>query len=455
MNSGAAHVDVHESAAPLTSGERERYHHLDAVRGFALMLGVFFHAAESFGPDNHYWAVVDVSTSELLEWIRFGCHSFRMELFFVIAGFFARLLLLKRGTKDFVNNRLQRILLPLVAGWFVLFPVLTFIWIKGWSVGGQLDQLQLPLEAQNLAPWQLWIGFFVTGAFLQRFDLTHLWFLHQLLVLYAVVLPLRGALLRLQPDEEWWQKWDRRFRSLLSGRWGLLAMAALTIPILYTMREWGVDTPKESLLPHPPTTLLYGLCFGLGWMLHRQPDLLPVFGRRCWARLGAGLALCALLGLAKVYVPYRAFGTGELLAARTAHLLLYSAMMWSFVYGFLGLFARYCATGNPWTRYIADASYWIYLVHLPLIVALQVLVGRWRIPWPIKYPLLLAVAIPMLYASYHYLARATWVGVVLNGRRYPRRWPWQETRVAEKALGAGARQFVGTNGKGAGRSRRP
>lgn len=31
-----------------------RYHHLDAVRAFALLLGVVFHAAESFGPDNFY-----------------------------------------------------------------------------------------------------------------------------------------------------------------------------------------------------------------------------------------------------------------------------------------------------------------------------------------------------------------------------------------------------------------
>jgi peptidoglycan/LPS O-acetylase OafA/YrhL len=29
-----------------------RFHHLDALRGFALLLGVVFHAAQSFGPHN-------------------------------------------------------------------------------------------------------------------------------------------------------------------------------------------------------------------------------------------------------------------------------------------------------------------------------------------------------------------------------------------------------------------
>src|SRR5512138_2106610 len=90
-----------------------RYHHLDAVRAFALILGVFFHAAESFGPGNNYWAIVDCSPSNVLEAVRFACHSFRLELFFIIAGFFARFLLVRRGTGAFARNRMQRILVPL------------------------------------------------------------------------------------------------------------------------------------------------------------------------------------------------------------------------------------------------------------------------------------------------------------------------------------------------------
>ena len=36
----------------------------------------------------------------------------------------------------------------------------------------------------------------------------------------------------------------------------------------------GVDTPRQSLLPHLPTTLLFSLQFSLGWLLHRRPELL-------------------------------------------------------------------------------------------------------------------------------------------------------------------------------------
>ncbi|HXP60146.1 MAG TPA: hypothetical protein VN829_06615 [Dongiaceae bacterium] len=98
--------------------------------------------------------------------------------------------------------------------------------------------------------------------------------------------------------------------------------------------------------------------------------------------------------------------------------------MWGFVLGFLGMFTRFCRRPNAWGRYLADASCWTYLVHLPLVIALQILVGRWALPRPVKYLFILAVAIPVLLLSYHYLVRSSWIGLQLNGHRYPRRWPW-------------------------------
>jgi hypothetical protein len=39
--------------------------------------------------------------------------------------------------------------------------------------------------------------------------------------------------------------------------------------------------------------------------------------------------------------------------------------------------------------------------------------------WGVKYPLILAVAFPVLFLSYHWCVRSTFVGAQLNGRRYP------------------------------------
>jgi hypothetical protein len=416
------------------AGTENRYHALDALRAFALLLGVVFHAAESFGAHNYYWAVVDSSPSEFLEWFRHGCHSFRLEVFFLIAGFFARLLLHRRGTRGFVHNRILRILVPLVVGWAVLYPLLVFLWILGKASMGQLGSMGVPPDAQQLAPAVLTLFFFLSLQFVKMFDLTHLWFLHQLLVIYVLVLGWRSAWfgwVDRRGDRLRW--WDGIFERVVRSRWCSGWFVLPTVPLLMLMQGWSVDTPKTSLWPEVPTTLLFGFCFMTGWMLHRQPELLKVPESRWWQHLQIGILLMAITGYVSGQLPSRGYAGAGSLAIRASYGLLYGLMMWSLVWGFIGLFRRFCSRPSAGWRYVADSSYWIYLVHLPLVVYLQIVVAPWGVPWPIKYGLILLIALPVLFLSYHYLVRSTFIGVQLNGRRYPRRWPWQ-------AEAAGVRQ---------------
>jgi glucans biosynthesis protein C len=417
--------------------ESPRFHELDAVRAFALLLGVVFHAAESFGPNNYYWAVVDCSPSSFLEWCRFACHSFRLELFFVIAGFFARLLLVRRGTSEFVRNRTQRILVPLVVGWFLLYPVLVFIWTWGWSVSGRLQEMGIPPEAKDFPAWKLTIGFFLTGGFLKKFDLTHLWFLHQLLFIYLLVLGVRWIVARLDTSGKGMLRCDSLFGRL--NRWpgALIGYTVLTIPMLLLMRGWTVDTPKESLIPQLPTSLLFGFCFLAGWLWNRQTQLLEILTKRWQWHLAIGAVVWILFGLLEPMIPFRRLTRQQLLWTHLTFATCYALMMWALALGFLGVFGRFCANPSPWRRYVTDASYWIYIVHLPLVVALQVALGRLPIPWPIKYPFICVVSLVLLFLSYHYLVRTTFIGVQLNGRRYPCLWPWQNKRSSDETPVAG------------------
>src|ERR1700752_382530 len=96
----------------------DRLHALDAVRAFALLLGVVFHAGFSFLPGliPGLWAMTDNSPSTAIGVLLFAAHIFRMSLFFFVAGFFARMLFDRGGARGFWRNRLKRILVPLVAG---------------------------------------------------------------------------------------------------------------------------------------------------------------------------------------------------------------------------------------------------------------------------------------------------------------------------------------------------
>jgi glucan biosynthesis protein C len=125
----------HAGSAP------ERLHALDAVRGFALLLGIVLHATMSFIPTpSRFWIIQDSHPSTTLAVLFFAIHVFRMTTFFLIAGFFAHMSFHRRGALNFIRDRLQRIAVPLLVGWPMLFAamVAVFLWAAGFPKGGPL-----------------------------------------------------------------------------------------------------------------------------------------------------------------------------------------------------------------------------------------------------------------------------------------------------------------------------
>src|SRR5688572_4095044 len=106
--------------------QTDRLHSLDAVRAGALLLGIVFHAGFAFIPGfpPGIWAIMDNSPSTPLSGLLFVSHIFRMSLFFFIAGFFARMMIQRRGLAGFWADRGKRIALPLLVVWPIMTVVL-------------------------------------------------------------------------------------------------------------------------------------------------------------------------------------------------------------------------------------------------------------------------------------------------------------------------------------------
>ena len=108
-------------------------------------------------------------------------------------------------------------------------------------------------------------------------------------------------------------------------------------------------------------------------------------------------------------------------AIRLAGAACYAVATWTATFAVIGLALRFLSGFSPARHYIADASYWLYLIQMPIVTALQVAVSRLDWPWPAKFAAILAVAFPLMFASYELLVRHSFIGLVLNGRRAPRR----------------------------------
>jgi RNA polymerase sigma factor (sigma-70 family) len=412
--SAASAAGAASPASPANATTTQRLHGLDALRAAALVSGVVLHSALPYVLPAGAWAVGTRQPQPFLGWLVYYLHSFRLEAFFLLAGFFGALVVGRRGVAAYVRDRAIRIALVFVVALYPMKFVLAALWIAG---GRATGWLHLPPAAAGLPWYTLSLGFLTSEPW-PAITLTHLWFLYVLSCTVALFL-LGRAIVRLAfPRRDTFTPVSRILRTLVASRaWPLLLGAAVT-PLLARMHGMDIDTPDQSLAWHMPVLALYTLFFSLGWWLQGQTDLLKVFTTRRNAFLTLGLlaSVLALIGIGARYAGGD-WATAHATGLRWATSFGTGVTMTASVFGWLGTFLHWSAQPSARVRYLADASYWMYIVHLPIVVGLQVTLAGSGLPWWIQVPLVNTITVAVLLASYHWGVRYTWIGAWLNGRR--------------------------------------
>ena len=389
------------------TGPSGRLHGLDALRATALLLGVVLHASMSYFPVT-IWIVPDTDNSPVAGVIFFAIHLFRMTSFFLIAGLFAHMMLERRGAGGFIRDRASRIAGPLAAFWFPMLAAIIagLIWMAAIRNGGTI-----PTGGPPPPPLTL-----------ETFPLTHLWFLWVLLILYVAMLILRAPFAMADRDGGWGRVVDRITGGLI-GPWTPALMAAPLAVAFWLAPNWtpffGIPTPDTGLVPNPVALTAFGTAFGLGFLLDRRRDLL-VRIERLWpvftvVALGVGTAALVLAGGP---VPELTPVTDPELKAPLAAMM--AMAVFASTLAVLSLALRFASGYSAVRRYLADASYWVYIVHLPLVMVGQILVVNETWPWFVKFGVVIAGTMAISLLTYQLLVRHSFVGGWLNGRRIPR-----------------------------------
>jgi hypothetical protein len=107
---------------------------------------------------------------------------------------------------------------------------------------------------------------------------------------------------------------------------------------------------------------------------------------------------------------------------KVAYAFAYAAMTWLLVVGLLGFCIERLSRPNAWIRYLMDSSYWVYLVHQPLILLVALQLCTSDLDPIVKYVIVVCSAFSIPLVSYDLLVRSTPIGAVLNGRRHPTAW---------------------------------
>lgn len=192
----------------------------------------------------------------------------------------------------------------------------------------------------------------------------------------------------------------------------LLLALALT-PLLAQMKGMDIDTPDQSLAWNLPVMALYGTFFSIGWWMRANPGTLESLRDNSRKYLIFGL-IASSFASAIVGIRYG----GDSPALRWAGSLGTTLTMTASTFGWLGAAQSWFARPTALSRYLAEASYWMYLAHLPVVVALQIAFANTGLPWWMQIPLINIIAIAALAAVDLALIRKTWIGRWLTGKKH-------------------------------------
>jgi peptidoglycan/LPS O-acetylase OafA/YrhL len=185
------------------------------------------------------------------------------------------------------------------------------------------------------------------------------------------------------------------------------------------MPGFGPDT-SAGLVPMPHVLAHHAIFFGYGALLYASSGPANRIGRGWWIQLVLALLLLPMALALALHLPWaRELASDEGTRRLLANLgqVLYA---WLMIFGLMGLAETVLGRERPWVRYVSDSSYWLYLVHLPLIIVGQVMLRDVDLPAIVKVTLLIVVPTAILLVTYQFLVRYTWIGRLLNGPRTPR-----------------------------------
>ena len=384
-------------------GSHSRVHYMDNLRAFAMLLGIFFHAALAYSPMLHQlWPTSDQENAALVDILAFFTHTFRMPLFFIIAGFFTALLISKRGLSSMFKNRLMRVTLPLAI--FLPLILVSFAIIFGWAME----------SIENKSPL---LGMIAMMAHMPEapkppVTTTHLWFLYNLTFFY-----LLAVLAAKFINFDWAQKvfnYPKLF---------LLLSPLLIVPALVT--QHAPFPAPEQFAPQLWSFGFYGLLFLLGCGLYKNETFLDSLRPYLIYLLATSIIAYGIFysllpkGMNMQQVMENAMNAPELTSKNFALALLQAIPAIYMSLSLLIIGKTWMNKQSIWVRKIADSSYWIYIIHLPVLWVIQFLLLDVQLPLIIEFLISAFGKLFIGYISYLLLVKPTPIGWLLNGKKKP------------------------------------
>lgn len=425
----------------------QRYHDLDFVRAAAMLLGLLLHVCIFFmPPEMYFWGSGDYSGDILNAQFLNFIHLFRMQLFFLLAGFFAELVVDRKGLSTFVLDRLKRILLPFVVGVLVMVPVFTLLngnfgYYNNLYDGKNILQI---IRSSALFGW-----FELESGSGLKDGLLHYWFVYYLLIFYLLFVVFRPLLMSKLIQTA--SGWNQLIEFGVKRWWGFLLLGLLIAPLQYSLKS--VSIPPTGFNVPLGDLGLYFLYFFFGVSLYRKRNLLEYVTKNAYVYAAFSVPLFILIDYPTMKIDLSAPIANDLYTwtifdlqtlefvrpnlvlegvlfggwAKVLVVLLRATLCWSMCLASIGIASRYLSKESSTVRYLADSAYWVYWIHMPLTFKLSYMFQDYEGLDPLtKCYLVLVVSTLLIYMSYQWCVRYTWLGNFFMGKKKSSSDPGEE-----------------------------
>ena len=414
------------------SNPTERYHSLDFLRAVAMYLGVILHVTILFGsPDRILWNFYSEYYQDPVNYqITWGVHLFRMQFFYIIAGFFAEMVCLKRGGLYFSKNRIKRILIPFLFGILIIYPLTLGVFGVHNAELAEKSFLGMSLH------FFLW-EFFSGTNYNPGITFVHFWFMWLLMIFYIIHVLGRSVLLSWIQKVKLTSRYVQFVDFCIQKKCGVLILAGITLMFHLTLRS-SIFLPSESHLDVALSDLTYYMFFYFfGVALFHCKDffdklaqnlkwnLILIFTFTFWIHAATDTIDIHRSPVVDInsWKPqsFQVFLEGVFYGGADRYLTNYIRcfLCWSFCFALLAIGQRFFSKKNELIRYFADASYWVYWVHLPITFYFSVLLQPVELNAFFKAYLSVVVSTALIMCMYILFVRNTILGDCFCGWRKP------------------------------------
>ena len=347
-----------------------RLHYVDSIRIALSALVIFHHAAQAYGPLD-WWYVEGQPKAQWIEDFAVLNAPFKMSLFFLIAAYFLPAAVDRRRERPYVGPRMRKLGGPILVGFFVVIPVLMYAYylnFRGYGHVGFGDYY-----------WNIYLGAGTepddwSGPIWPDRQFGHLWFIQHLLVYSMLYLAWRAIAERVRVRRGLPRTPGRRATPQQIGGFAVLAFAVLVgvgtavIRIWYPVDEW---VPVAEIIQTEPADLAQQVPFVIaGVLAYRRGWLVTLSARVAYGWLAAAVALSV------AYVAFRDpltgyFQWGGANPGQFAWAGYETVLCVGYALGLLVFFRDHVRGTSRLQRSAAEATFAIYLIHLPIVVALQ------------------------------------------------------------------------------------